>query len=57
MSRLITESHESTFEKLSFKLHYRLINIGKKNETFDDIIKEYVKAYKDKTDRKYEPRT
>jgi predicted CopG family antitoxin len=44
--------------KVQDDTYEQLINIGNKNDkTFDDIIKKCVKAYEDKTDRKYEPRT
>lgn len=43
--------------KMQDDTYDQLINIGKKNETFYDIIEKCVKAYKDKTDRRHEPRT
>jgi predicted CopG family antitoxin len=42
--------------KVQDDTYKELTELGKKNETFDDIIKKCVKAYKEKTSRKYEPR-
>jgi hypothetical protein len=43
--REIKKSYISISEKKLKKTHQRLINLGRKNETFDEIIQRFIRFY------------